>query len=286
MNFSLDELRLLTLNVGYAVHDRDWNWNDVKSPFARLYYVTEGSAKVRLPSGIYDLTPGHLYLIPSFVLHDDICDSHFEHYYLHIYEDVSSEKRLFEDLDFPFEQEAGPNDLALFKRICELNPNMKLPQSNPDSYDNDSTLLRNIRTTATMALWDRMESLGILYQLIAKFLKDADQKESTSDDRIQMVLSYIRRNIDSQMDISELAVLACMSNDHFIRVFKKEVGETPMNYITRKKIEKAELLLTTKSSSVKSIAYSLGYDDHSYFNRLFKSRVGKTPQQYREATKK
>lgn len=201
-------------------------------------------------------------------------------------EAVNSAMLLTDALDFPFELEAGQNDLALFKRICEQNPNLKLPQSNPDSYDNDSTLLRNIRTTATMALWDRMESLSILYQLIAKFLKDADQKESTSDDRIQVVLSYIRRNIDSQMDISELAVLACMSNDHFIRVFKKEVGETPMNYITRKKIEKAELLLTTKSSSVKSIAYSLGYDDHSYFNRLFKSRVGKTPQQYREATKK
>ena len=42
---------LLMLNVGHAMHNADWNFKDVSSPFTRLYYVTEGNAELILPSG-------------------------------------------------------------------------------------------------------------------------------------------------------------------------------------------------------------------------------------------
>lgn len=286
MNYSVNDLNFLILNVGYAVHNGDWNWTNVRSPFTRLYYVTKGTAQVRTPSGLFTLTPGHLYLIPTFMLHDDIDESSFEHYYLHIYEDISSKKRVFEDYDFPFELDAGPLDLELFKRICELNPSSGLAQSNPASYDNDTTLLQNLKSVASRSQWVRVESRGILYQLLAKFLRDARPKEDFSDDRIQKVLSYIRKNLDKQISMSDLAALACLSQDHFIRTFKKEVGDTPLNYIMMRKMDRAQLLLATTGHSVKNVAYSLGYDDHSYFNRIFKAKVGMTPRQYMERTKK
>jgi AraC-like DNA-binding protein len=74
-----------------------------------------------------------------------------------------------------------------------------------------------------------------------------------------------------------------MSKDHYIRVFKQETGETPNVFITKRKLEKAELALLTTSMPVKSIADSLGYDDYSYFNRIFKKNSGMTPLQYRES---
>ena len=58
--------------------------------------------------------------------------------------------------------------------------------------------------------------------------------------------------------------------------------ETPNAYITKRKLEKAELSLVTTAMPVKSIADILGYDDYSYFNRLFKKYAGVTPQKYRE----
>ena len=81
----------LALNVGYAVHEADWNWRNVRSPFARLYYVSAGEADVMLPDGMIHLTPGNLYLIPSYTLHSDVCNGHFEHYYVHLYEDLENE---------------------------------------------------------------------------------------------------------------------------------------------------------------------------------------------------
>ena len=74
-----------------------------------------------------------------------------------------------------------------------------------------------------------------------------------------------------------------MSKDHFIRTFKKEVGETPNVFLVNRKMEEAELLLVTTDCSVKQVALRLGYEDGSYFNKLFKKYAGMTPQQYREA---
>lgn len=48
------------------------------------------------------------------------------------------------------------------------------------------------------------------------------------------------------------------------------IGMSPLQYINRKKIDRAELLLITGDQPIKEIAYDLGYNDHSYFIRLFK----------------
>ena len=286
MTQSIDQLHLLILNVGLAIHNADWNWRNVNSPFTRLYYVTEGAARILLPTGIQELKPDHLYLVPSFTTHSYLCDTHFVHYYLHIYEDHQSESSILEDFSFPTEIPAGDLELPLIKRLCGINPTMQLPQSDPTSYDNNPTLIKNIIKNKQRTFCDKVESRGIVYQLMARFLKDAQPKTEINDDRIQKVLSYIRKNIYKTIDIDSLAAISCLSKDHFIRLFKKEINNTPLQYINQKKIEKAQLILITDSMPVKNISYLLAYEDHSYFNRLFKKLTGVTPQQYRDRYKK
>ena len=282
MNLSVDQLHLLTLNVGFAQHDGDWNWKHVRSPFARLYYVTEGEAKVIIGSDVHRLMPHHLYFIPSFTEHSCVCDAPFSHYYIHIYEDQQLGLGILEGLSFPFEVDALPIDLELFKRLSEINPQMKLSDSNPQAYDNHSTLVSNIQLNLRRPFFDKVESRGILFVLMSRFLKQAAPKAEVRDDRIHQTLAYIRKHLDDRLDIEQLADKACMSKDHFIRIFKRETGETPNVYITKRKMEKAELALVTTDLSIKGVAKLLGYDDYSYFNRIFKKNAGITPQQYRE----
>ena len=127
-----------------------------------------------------------------------------------------------------------------------------------------------------------MESRGIVFLLLSRFISLATPKSHVKDSRISEAISYIRDNIGSRIEISKLADMACMSKDHFTRMFRKETGETPNQYIILRKMEKAELLIVTTEMSVKSIANALGYDDSSYFNRLFRKQTGVTPQQYRD----
>jgi AraC-like DNA-binding protein len=77
-----------------------------------------------------------------------------------------------------------------------------------------------------------------------------------------------------------------LSKDHFIRLFRKEMGCTPQQYINQKKVEQAQLMLLADDVPVKTLAYQLGFEDPSYFSRLFHQRVGCTPVQYRQKVKK
>lgn len=88
------------------------------------------------------------------------------------------------------------------------------------------------------------------------------------------------------MTVESLAREACLSKDHFIRLFRKDLGQTPTQFIINDKMTKAKLMLASEDMSVKEIAFSLGYYDISYFNRLFKKHTLLTPRQYRNCFNK
>lgn len=281
MNLQVEQMHPLVLNVGLAVHNADWNWKNVNSLFTRLYYVTEGSAQIELPDGIYTLSPKHMYFIPAFTIHTNICKSNFVHYYLHIYEDHYSDNDWLDHWKFPVEIEATDLDLALFKRLCEINPHMTLQKSDPTTYDNNPTLMQNLIKNRQRAFCDKVESRGIVFQLLSRFFKQGQSKIEMEDNRIAKTVLYIRKHLNEAIELEKLAEISCLSKDHFIRLFKKELGTTPLQYINQKKIEKAQLLLITEELAVKEIAFQLAFDDYSYFNRLFKKTTGVTPQEYR-----
>ena len=266
----VDKLHPLVLNIGLAIHNADWNWKNVNSPFTRLYYVTEGTAQVLISGKTQILKANHMYFIPAFTKHSYICNSYFSHYYLHIYEEHQSDSNLLDNWDFPIEIPAVEIDLALFQRLCTINPHMTLQKSDPTSYDNNYTLMQNLLKNKQRTLSDKIESRGIVYQLLARFLKRAQVKMELKDNRIEEAIHYIRKHINETIDLRVLAENSCLSKDHFIRLFKKETGDTPLKYINRKKIEKAQLILITDDMSIKNVALNLAFEDYSYFNRLFK----------------
>lgn len=277
----IDFFHPLTLNVGLAIHNADWNWQNVTSPFTRIYYVTKGHAKIILPSGEYQLKPGHMYIIPSFTLHSYSCEEHFEHYYIHIYEKLEFESSFMDDYNFPVEIKGESIDLELVKRLCELNPSMALPKSDPRSYDNDLTLSEYITRNEQRDITLKLESRGILFQLIAKFMKEAKPKEDDIDNRIKKTLIMIQKNLDKKISVEDLAKEACLCKGYFTRLFKEKMKTLPTHYIIQRKIERAQQMLTIKDISIRDVAAELGYDDCSHFISIFKRETGITPQDFR-----
>lgn len=283
MSLSLHNIHPLLLHMGLGVHNADWNWKDVCSPFMRIYYVTEGHAEVHLDANrILSLRPAHLYLIPSFARHSYVCDSPFSHYYIHIYEDYGEGTRLEDQYDLPLELEATPLELPLIERLHALNPHAALPSSDPDTYDNPSGLTHGMVQRTSLPLPDQLETTAILQMLLAHFLRQATPR-TLRDERIEAAVGRIRSHVNEPLDVTSLAAEACMTADHFIRLFKREEGLTPLQYINQKKIERAQLLLVATSWPVKRVAQQLAFDDYSYFCRLFKKTTGLTPQLYRQA---
>jgi AraC-like DNA-binding protein len=243
--------------------------------------VEEGSAKVILPDGLHIIQPGHLYLIPAFVTHSYESDSVFTHYYFHIY----NEYDIFDRFDFPFEVNADELDVLLVKRLLAINPAIELKYSDPRTYDNFSTLVQNIASISQKSLTLGLETNGILNQLFSRFLYKATLKQEIADKRIKKALRYIRENIEKNIHIDDLADLCELNRDHFTRLFKKEMQCTPLQYIIRKKIEKAQLILVSREESMKDIAYSLSFEDVSHFYNTFKKVTGRLPIAYKNQYK-
>lgn len=281
MQIPIESLNLLMLNVGYAQHDGDWNWQNVSSPFTRIYYVTKGTARVHLPKGVVELTPGHLYMIPQHTLHGYECEGVFEHFYLHVYEGFKQETDVFDYYDFPTEVDAEDLDCDLLETMCRLHPDAQLPASDPTSYDNRSTFTDYVRRYNELELYDKMQLRGMILMLFSRFMRRAQPRVWTKDERLLRVLEYIHSNIYKDISVDVLASEACVTKPYLIRIFTKNFGISPLQYINQKKMEKAQLLLITDDLPVKELAYVLGYNDHSYFTRLFKKLIGVTPMEYR-----
>ncbi|GHT29316.1 transcriptional regulator [Bacteroidia bacterium] len=273
---------LILLNIGYSELNANWNWKEVYSPFARLYYVKAGKARTYIGNKFYELEPGFFYLTPPFSLHNDECDGYFSLYYIHFYEDAANKESIFDKYDFPVKIKASPLDLPLIERLHTINPNRFLSDIDPKMYDNAPAFSRCVANNNKLPYHVQVETRSLLAVLMSRFLEYRIRKTIDKDTRINKSLQYIHEHIDQDISIHNLAAIACVSEDHFTRLFKQEMAQTPVKYINAKKIEKAQLLLLTTNSSIRNIAMDLSVDNISYFNKIFKQHTGKTPLEYRK----
>lgn len=282
---NIDHFLPLILNVGKAEMHSDWNFENVSSPFARIYYVTDGKASISIGNKVHDLKVGHLYLIPPYVRHSNYCHGSFTHYYMHVLEDDNyNHGSLFDEYDFPFEVESEQMDILLFDRLIDMNPTMRLMDYAPDTYDTTMSTMNAMLQNKKRDIDLRVESRGIVYQLFSRFLRNATSKVSPMDDRIRTCAEYINEHLNAELRIEMLAEKACMSQNHFIRKFKSEMGLTPIQYINKRKVEKAQYHLFVGGKTVKEIAYALGFYETSNFYRLFRQIAGVTPLEYQKKT--
>jgi transcriptional regulator GlxA family with amidase domain len=82
--------------------------------------------------------------------------------------------------------------------------------------------------------------------------------------------------------IDEIAREVGISPRHFKRRFKQAIGETPLSYLQRVRIEAAKKKLERSRAPVSEITWQIGYADSSSFCRLFKKTTGLSPRDYRE----
>jgi YesN/AraC family two-component response regulator len=283
MSKILQSLKLSLLNTGYAKLDPLWDYDDVISPFIRLYYITKGSAMVYHSNEAIELKPGHIYLIPSYTFGRYKCDEYHEQFYISCLEEIKNGYSIFNFSSFIYESKANPMDLYYFRRILELNPNRQLENNNPKVYDNRPTLMDFEKKNEELSLSAYMETHAILEILLSRFIRVANSQSMKTNVKKEfgMVLNYIHENLHENLTVNQLADYCHLNTDYFSRVFNENFGMRPNKYIQSKRIERAQLLLLSTNNSLKQIAEKVGLDNPSYFTRIFKNHTGKTPGVFR-----
>jgi len=96
------------------------------------------------------------------------------------------------------------------------------------------------------------------------------------------MMTYINKNIDTDINIDELCVEYNISKYHFHRIFKEQMGTNIYETIKSIRLQKASnLLITNKYSTITEIASMCGYSSQTSFIRAFKNRFDQTPKLWR-----
>ena len=93
----------------------------------------------------------------------------------------------------------------------------------------------------------------------------------------------IQQNLYENLNLEDIAFLTGMSLSSFKRKFSSVFGTTPNKYITSKRLEKAQILLTTSQMNITEIAYECGFSDVGYFSKTFRKYYNSSPSDLRSS---
>lgn len=277
-----EPLKSITFNlssVAYSKVGTEWNYRNIISSFTRMYLVTEGEASIYMGNNRINLRKGYLYLVPSFTPCSYVCKNEMTHYYATFTIQLGNHLSIYQLFDFKNEMKATTEHFKYFKRLCEENPNMELPAKDPKVYQriNSKCWNHGIKNAQRSLI-----SSGLLNLLLAEFMASPkiDLKKRDSGNILQ-AMEHIHMNLNQELTVRQLAEMACLSTGHFTRKFKQLTQLTPLEYINKQRIEKAQLFLNTTSNSCMEIAEACGYKSNAYFCKIFKKYIGQSPGNYR-----
>ncbi|MBB6731206.1 response regulator transcription factor [Cohnella zeiphila] len=100
---------------------------------------------------------------------------------------------------------------------------------------------------------------------------------------IQQAIDYIEEHyLDSELSIKQVAENIHLNPSYLSTLFKKETGETFTGYVTKLKLQKAQVLLRNTDMKISEICQTVGFDDSTYFSSVFKKHFHVSPSEFRQ----
>lgn len=99
--------------------------------------------------------------------------------------------------------------------------------------------------------------------------------------QLRLAKDAMDRDWAEPIDLDVVAAHAGYSRYHFVRLFRAAYGQTPGQYLSRRRVERAEELLRTADLSVTEICMLVGFTSLGSFSSSFKKQTGCTPTEYR-----
>lgn len=257
------ELKILTFD-NHRLRAMNYR-NVVFKEFYMMTYVRKGSAKLRVQDQIYDIPPGTVIFIPTFLEHDQYKDS--------------DEETEFLWWHFTYKIQ-NVVDVLPFLKIPYIYP-LKNPQKFEVVFD-EFMLSKTKESYIPNIILQKAKSLELLYLL----LDNAFGSVNTLDSGLQSpsflsTLLKIVTQPEASFSLADLAKELHMNSTYVSNHFKEMFGKSPILLHREIKIAKAKSLLEMQEMNITEISTSLGFNDIQTFTRLFKKYTGISPGQYK-----
>lgn len=151
---------------------------------------------------------------------------------------------------------------------------------NPETYA--------ARFEELLACWQKKErgykykSSALLYGILADmYAENTEDEQPLCNEKIQKSVRYLLDNFNKEdITTAEIAERSYVSEVYFRKLFKKDFGITPKQYLVNLRIKHAEKLIGTGYYSLQEVAFACGFNDYKYFTVEFKKHTGVSPSKY------
>lgn len=224
----------------------------------QLYYVTRGSLFMTLGQSIFTLSKNDLLMVKKHIS-IKMSTSNCEFYTL------SFDGKLAPDyMGNLVDSDDNGRSIADFSNIVMFF--VRLKELSMYDLQNDAYVSLNIE--------------AILVEVYSRKYY-GNQVDAPQSYAIIQALFYIEQNVGGKITLKDLSEFVGYSVYHFSRLFKKEVGMPPYEYITNFRLGLAKHLLITTKKQIKDIALECGYKNEINFYSLFRKNEHMSPRKYR-----
>lgn len=252
------KLYLYPLSIGHYLYDAGYILDRSKFDSFLLLYIVKGSCNISTASHKFTANLGEFVLLDCYLPHSYGSPMPWEAFWLHF---------------------DGKLARSFFEEITSRNGHAFTPSHSSSAFFYLEKIYNFFRSSTTLSESSISISITeLLNQLLETSEHTLDLYHSTL---VTDTIAYINQHFHTSLSIKDLAQKANLSLYHFIRVFTKETGITPYQYLMNTRIAAAKFLLKTSDIPVKDIAFRTGFHSESSFCTCFKKIEQLTPSTYR-----
>jgi AraC-like DNA-binding protein len=251
------ETGLVLHETGFLPRRPHWNYQNVFSPFWRLYFDLEPGHRVVFLKKQVTLGPGRLILIPDHQLFHTVGTQPKPKFWMHFSHDV----HLTSTQPIPIELAPSVVERNLIQNVIQLLGTSKEPVNRYRVFHLSIALLHIVLSRPEI-VWQSEVPANLIE-----------------------VAQYIEDHYASPLYLKDLARIAHMSESAFRRKFEQFRRVAPAQFIVQVRIREAAHLLATTTLDMADIAERTGFPNPAYFSRVFKCVTGRTPAQSRRESR-
>jgi len=249
--------------------------------FIELEIITGGHADHIVDGVVYHISKGDVLVILPSMVHELQNVHELEHYNFKF--DLEKLLLLEKDVD----------KLSGFQSLFILQPLQKYQHDHKSHMILDEEQLSFVERLCELinSEWKEKKEgykwvvLSYFIALITYLSRNFIPPVTGSSPKIQEIAAtttFIHEHLTEKITLSMLSSMACLSERHYSRIFKKVYGVSPIEYVINCRLTLACRMMRNTQKTMSEIAIVCGFGDKISFSRMFKKRYGVTPSEYRK----
>lgn len=259
---------ILLLGKDKKVPGTIYDWYGMQREDVGTYvfqYTLSGTGQIQIEGTNYTLGPGEAFMV-------EIPSDH--RYYLP--KDSDGWEFIFITLVGSKAAECWRFAKAQRGSVLKVSPDSKLIH----------LLFRIYQDTAVQKITDVYLASAKAYEFmmeVYRFIRNIEKSPNDLSFQISKTLSYIQTQYADPLTLNDIAAVSGYSRYYFLKQFQNELHMTPIQYLTKVRVQKAADLLLATTYSVNEIAVKVGYANANYFNKVFRKAVGMSAGKFRRS---